>query len=199
MGALFYVISIQENLDILIALKVLPVFLVICVIWHSYLVYIQHSAWRAGIFDTIIPLFFAIFQCLLILAIPKTIFIFSLCLTIIPIIGFFAYLNTFIRSGDPHIIELFKEHFREQGSEFAESLYLEVRGFGKDAMVAMLITAAAWGIMTALNYYIQALSEEIKTYLFTIVSSLILILLLRYDLRYKLNKSEKLKEYGYRW
>ena len=199
LGALFYIISIQEHLDILIAFKVFPVFLTICVIWHSYLLYIQYTAWRAGICDTVIPIVFAIFQSLLILTIPSTSFIFALCFTFIPIIGFFAYLNVFVKSGAPHIIELFKEHFKEQGSEFAESLYLEVRGFSKDAMVAMSITAAVWGILAALNYYIQALSEEIKTYLFTIVSSSILMLLLRYDLRYKLNKSEKLKAYGYRW
>jgi hypothetical protein len=63
----------------------------------------------------------------------------------------------------------------------------------------MVIIAAVLGVITALSYYIQALSEEIKTYLVTIIILLLFILLSRYDLKYKLNKSEKLKKYGYRW
>lgn len=199
LGALFYIISIQENFDILIAFKVFVVFLLVCLIWHSYLVHNLYGAWRIGIFDTIIPLVFALSQCLLVLAIPKNIFIFSLFFTIIPIIGFFAYLNAFIRLGEPEAIELYKEHFKDQGTEFAESLYLELRSFDKGAMVSMVIIAAVLGVITALSYYIQALSEEIKTYIVIIIILLLFILLSRYDLKYKLNKSEKLKKYGYRW
>jgi hypothetical protein len=199
LAALFYIISIQENLDILFTLKVLDVFLLSCLIWHYYLVHDQYIAWRVRICDTVVPITLGLSQCLLILAIPKTIFIFSLCFIIIPIVGFFAYLNPFTGYRDPDAIELFKEHFKDQGPEFAENLHSELRSFDKSAMVAMVIVAAGLGVITALNYYIQALSEEIKTYLFVIISGLIFIVLFKYDLRYQLNKSEKLKKYGYRW
>jgi hypothetical protein len=198
-GALFYIISIQENVDILFTLKVVDVLLLTCLIWHYYLVHDQYIAWRARIRDTVVPIALGLSQCMLILAIPKTIFIFSLWFISIPIVGFFAYFNPFTGYKDPDAIELFREHFKDQDPEFAENLYSELRSFDISAMIAMVIVAVLLGVITALNYYIQALSEEIKTYLFIIISGLIFMSLFKYDLKYKLNKSEKLKKYGYRW
>lgn len=92
LGSLFCIISSQKDLNRLIVCKSIITLLVMCTIWHRYVTHTQYIAWRLGIFDTLIPILFAMLQFLLVLAIPISIFYFSVAFTAIFILGFFAYL-----------------------------------------------------------------------------------------------------------
>jgi len=86
LAALFYIINESivklkpASFDISFVCRIVLAFLLICLIWHRYIVHDQYIAWRLTVFDTIIPMVFALLQIFLILSIPKSPFLFPLCL-----------------------------------------------------------------------------------------------------------------------
>jgi uncharacterized membrane protein len=90
LAALFYVISTQEELNLLIVLKILVLFLIISYIWFSFLTGNQFAAWRPRAQDTIGPILLAVTEWLLILSIRQPIFVFSFFFTIFLVLGFFC-------------------------------------------------------------------------------------------------------------
>ncbi|MBM4241984.1 MAG: hypothetical protein FJ150_10055 [Euryarchaeota archaeon] len=198
LGAIFYIISIQQNIDILIICNMVICFLMAVFVWHNYIVHNQFIVIRASIFDTLIPITLGITQSLLALAIPKPIYIFTFILIFVVVILIFSLLNVFIKNNDPAALEVFKEHLKEQGPEFAEDLYEEIRNFEKQSMSNAGYIVIFFSILTAFNYFMP-LSMEIKTYISTIVTGFLIIQMYRYDLNYYLNRSKKLEKYGYKW
>jgi len=196
--AILFLVLIENPLTTLIYFKILPVFLLICLLWHSYLVHDQYIAQRARIIDTLAPLALGLFECLLILSIPKSVFEYALFFTIIPFIGIFAYICPYTAYRDPDTLELYKEHFKEQGEDFAVTLHSELKRFDKYAVFMMTIVFFIFCTITAFIYYFN-ISEDFKTYFATISFTLIIIFLLYTNMDYFLNHSKKLQKFGYRW
>lgn len=196
--ATLFMILIENPLTLVIFFKTLPIFLLVCLIWHSYLVHDQYIAQRARLIDTLAPLALGLFQCLLILSISKSTIEYAVSFSIVPFVGIFAYIAPYTAYNDPGTRELYKEHFKEQGEDFAVTLHSECKRFDKFAVITMVFVFFVFSTITTFIYYIN-LSEDLKTYIATISFTLIIILLLYYDMKYFLNHSKKLQKFGYRW
>jgi hypothetical protein len=198
LGAIFYVITIQQNIDTLIICNLAISFLFAVFVWHSYIIHNQFIVIRASITDTLIPIGLGISQSLLALSIPKLIYIFTFVLIFVIIMLIFSLLNVFIKNKDPVALEVFKEHLKEQGPDFAEDLYEEIRNFEKQSIRNSSYIVVWFSILTAFNYFIP-INMEIKAYISTIVIGFFILVMCRYDLNHYLNRSKKLEKYGYKW
>lgn len=199
LAALFFVISIQQEFNLLFACKVIVLLLLICLIWHSYIYQDQFISWRPRKRDTITPIFFFITQSILTVTINQPIFIFALFFTLVPIVGFFGYYNPYTGYKQPDSLKLFKEHFKGEGEEFAENFHSELMSFDKQASKNMASVALILGLTTVLFFYTQPFYELIKSYLFIVSCGLIIIALLHFDMKYYLTNSQRLQKYGYNW
>jgi hypothetical protein len=196
--ASLFVVLIENELTARLLFKIIPVFFLAVVIWHSYFVHDQYIAQRARLFDTLAPIMLGVSQGLVVWSIPRSISEYALFFAIVPLLGIVAYMAPLTAYRNPATLELFKEHFREQGKEFAVVLHSELKRFDKHSVVMMAIISFALGVVATFIYYVN-LSEDHKTYLATILIVLILTPILRFDMRRFLNRSERLRKYGYRW
>lgn len=94
---------------------------------------------------------------------------------------------------------MLKEHFSDEGEQFAKDLFWELSNFEKSAQIQMIVAVIIGCILAVINYYIQSISEEFKTYFTTVVFGSFIIFLFRYDLGRKLNKSSYAELKKYRW
>jgi hypothetical protein len=199
LAALFYVISTQAELNLSILSKILVLFLLISYIWYSYLTQNQYTAWRPRAQDTVIPIFLAVTQCLLTVSIRQPIFVFSFFFTLLMVVGFFAALNPYTGDQTPYAIRLFHEHYKDQCEGFAEDFRLEIINFDKFLMLATTSLAIVFSLFTALLYLTYPANELVKSYLLTAFCGLILLAMFRFDFRYYVNHSKKLKKYDFVW
>lgn len=197
LGAIFYIITIQQNLDISLC-KIIISFGLVIFIWHGYILHNQYIVIRASIFDTLIPVVLGVCQCALALAINQPIYIFTLLIIPIIIMLDLALLNAYIKNKDPLALEIFKEHYKKIGPQFAKDLHGEIRNFEKQS-IYNTIYVIIFLIILSLFIYLFPLNLEIKTYISTIIVGILIILMSYYDLNQFLNNSKKLEKYGYKW
>ncbi|MGZ4905946.1 MAG: hypothetical protein ACXV5H_11120 [Halobacteriota archaeon] len=198
LAALFYVISIQTKFDLLVAGKILVLFLMIGLIWYSYLTQNQFVGWRPRKRDTIIPISFALTQCLLAVSIHQPIYVFAFFFTLILVVGFLGFANPYSGNAKPDAALLFKEHFKAQGAKFAEDFRLEIINIDKRLMTSMISFVAFFGIITALLYLFQSV-DEVASYAFVALCGVFIVTLFHFDFMYFLNHSETMKKYGYKF
>jgi D-ribose pyranose/furanose isomerase RbsD len=199
LAALFYVISIQTQITPLILSNLIISFGFVVVIWHTFIQHNQYIVMRASIIDTLLPIVLGVCQVTLALAINQPIYIHTLLIFPILITLEFVAINVYVKNKDPLAVEIFKEHFKELGSEFAQDLYDEFRNFEKLTITRyMVLLLIILSILTLFNYF-APLNLIIKTYISTIVVGIIIILMGYYDLNKFFNNSKKLRKYGYKW
>jgi hypothetical protein len=199
LAELLFILSRGDYYNIQLVGKTIVVLSVVALIWHHYLVSNQYLVTRAGAQDTIIPLCLAVLQVLLILAMPLRSYYFSFSLMLITLVSSLVYLNLYTKYKNPIAKEIFRVHFRELGPEFAEDIYSEIINYDKKSSYFLAFVSAVLGLMTIVNYHVQFIPDEFKGYLVIVVAEAIIILLFYFDLKYVLNHSVKLKNYGFRW
>jgi hypothetical protein len=95
--------------------------------------------------------------------------------------------------------ELFREHFNEQGEEFADAFRMEIININKRLIFSLSILTIIFSLITAILYFSQPFDEVVRSYAFIVLSGATLLTIFRFDFCYQLNHSETLKKYGYRW
>jgi hypothetical protein len=199
LAALFYVISTQAELNLLIVLKILILFLLISFVWYSFVTGNQFAGWRPRAQDTIGPILLAVTEWLLILSIRQPIYVFSFFFTLMLVLGFFAALNPYTGNQTSYAIKLFEEHYSDQCEGFAQDFRLELIRFYESFMRASIALAIVFSVITALLYATHPANELVKSYLVVGLIGSIGIAMLHFDLRYWVNHSKKLKTYGFEW
>jgi len=198
LAALFYMISIQEQITLPIALNLIICFGFVVVIWHTFIVHNQYIVIRASIFDTLLPIVLSVCQCALALTVNQPIYIFTLLIFPIFITLELIILNAYVKNKDPLALEIFKERYKELGSQFTQDFYDELRKFEKITtqrkVPALLIIL---GLLTVFNYS-SSINSEMKTYISFIIIGIFLFLMGYLDLNKILNRSQ-LRDYGYKW
>jgi hypothetical protein len=198
LGALVYLFYDKGRYDLRTILESSISFGLICIIWHRYVIHTQYIAWRLSFFDTLIPISFAITQYWLSISIYTELNCFSIAFTANCIVGLAAYLNAgrqFQHNG-AEMREILKEHFidNEVADEFYRILYL-FEMISIHSFVYVVLTSV---FVTDFNYFNTSFSENNKTIITTSIFGALLVSMIFYDLRYQLNKSVKLKDYGYK-
>ncbi len=197
LSSLFFVINRQivaKDFDKLCILKIIIVFLVICVIWHRYITHNQYLVWRIGVLDTIIPMVMALLQMLLALSVgcDRTLY-FSLTFTFLCFWGSIAYVNAIFKYNKPESLELYKEHFCEEGENFANDLLQAVKNFEKFALYSCVIITVIFTIIT-LFIHLTDLSEQTYSLVSCVACFIVLILQFCINLENKLKSTDELKK-----
>ena len=199
LAAIFYVISIQESITFPVALNIIISFGFVIVIWHSFIMHNQYIAIRASIFDTLLPIVLAVFQCILALAVTQPIYIHTFLIFPIMIMLEFIMLNAYIKNKNQLALKVFEEHFKELGSAFAKEFYIEFRNFEKLTIKnRMRLVFIILIFLNIFNFYFP-FTLDLKTYFNFIVVGIIIILMGYFDVNRFFNKSKKLGKYGYKW
>lgn len=186
----------QMNLPIL--LKIFYCIGFVIVMWHNSLLYQQYIVTRISFFEKIIPIMIGVFQCFLALSVAQPIYIFTLI--IIPLKSLLV-INLFVlyrKHKNPISFEIWKEHYRTLGSDFAQDMYDEYVKSLRSTVRQVFIVIILISILTLFNYF-APLDSAIKTYISFIILVIFLIMSTYFDLNYSFNNSEKLKKYGYKW
>lgn len=170
--------------------KLAIVFLLICLIWHRYVTHDQYYAWRLGVWDSIIPIGFAVAQIMLVLSIPKDIAYFGLFITVIAILGFFAYMNTIYRHDSPQTKKIYDEHFNPLREGLSDFMYQEVKNFEKRAQMQILVVAFVFLILTLWAFAAEG-SEILITSIVLVLSYMVVLGMLVFDFRRHLQKRNK--------
>jgi hypothetical protein len=173
-----------------IVTKVTISWLVIGIVWHSYITHIQLGCWRLTVFDTLIPMGFAVLECWVIISVSRSMFQFSLALAVTAIWGFLTFLNSELHSSKSGG-QLFEEHFGDK--QFANELFSQLRAYHKRALTWMAIVSGIFGIGAAVAR-ITSFSERSKTIVIGLAFvTVILFLFAGLELRSWLNKNPVLK------
>lgn len=198
LSSLFFIINNQyENNNIFnkfCIFKVIIIFLTICIIWHRYITHNQYLVWRIDVLDTIIPMLLAVSQILLALSVDAEIFYFSLIFTVLCFLGSVAYINAIFKYNRPMSLELYKEHFYNEGEEFAQDLLQAVKKYEKKALYICIGTTVIFAGITLFIFY-RSYSEEVYSLITCSVCLIILLLQLFFNLERELKLSDELKEF----
>lgn len=207
-------LSLLENLftpshnlfiNLVAILKSLIIFYVICFIWHRYVSHTQFIAWRLNMFDTVVPMVFAVLQAAMIktILISDNLILFAISFTFIFVCGFFAYLNSDIQhKKEKKMNTLFLFQFKDQN--FARILYDEIAVFESKEKYHMLYVACIILLVLFLNliavrysssFFVHAEADKIISSFSLIAFLMLLYYLSRRDLVHALNKSNALNEY----
>jgi len=184
-----------------VTLKLFLVFLLICLMWHRYIVHNQFYAWQLGVEDTIIPLTFGILEVLLILAAPKALIYSAFLFACVSTLGIFAYVNTIQKHRDPpenpKALAIYKEHFHSLGTEFGAIMFDEVTRYERRAqqelIVSSLVLWSFWALLCC-----DAISSAYQHPLYFCICGAILGRMLVAHLWRHLRQSVRLKEYWLR-
>ena len=200
LAAIFYVISIHwGQLTPLIVLN-----LIICIgglisLWFSYNTNTQYFIMRATILTTAIPVVMGISQVGLALSVASPIYIFTFFIIPVYIVLVIQFWDNIRKHKEPIAWEMWKEHFRELGSKFALDFFDEIRRYEIENIRLMSYLVTFLGILTLFNYYFP-LNLTIKGYIsFITIMTIFAFTMNRTMMSNYLNRSEKLKKYGYKW
>ncbi|HMK53930.1 MAG TPA: hypothetical protein VK444_04030 [Methanobacteriaceae archaeon] len=198
LAALFYVLTIQPITPIILCNLLICVGIVVS-LWYNIVTNSQYgSGIRASVFNTIFPVIIGIFQVALAFAISLPIYIFTLLLIPLFIVTMLHSRDHIIKHKHPQALEIWKEHFQELGSQFAQDIFDEFTTFEKDQLNKVLYLTVSLAILTLFNYFFP-LNLEIKTYISFVIVGIFIISSVYFDLNRFFNNSEKLKGYGYKW
>jgi hypothetical protein len=198
LAALFYVISLQTQITPIIVCNLIISFAFVITIWYEFITDNQYHVIRTSISDVIIPIVLAVCQVILALAINQPIYIFTLLVIPVFIMIDLSYVNGYLKNKGPMAYEVFKEHYKELGLQFAQDVYDESIRYQKEMIPKIFMATIVVGILTMFNYYFP-LNLAIKTYISTIIIGIFLTIAVYDDLNHYFNNSEKLKKYGYKW
>ena len=84
------------------------------------------------------------------------------------------YFDYIQKHNDPQALKIWKGHFKEIGSQFAQDLFEEFTRFEKETMIKLFYLTIILGMITLFNYFFP-LNFEIKTYINFIVNRNIFI------------------------
>jgi len=139
--------------------NLLLAFMLICLLWHRYIVHNQFYAWEIGVGDTVIPITFGLLEVLLILSADKSVFYSSFFMACISTWGVVAYINTIQKHNDPpempKALILYRKHFASSHPGFADSLFWEVASFEKRAQKELIASTVVMWAITASIHFIQ--------------------------------------------
>jgi hypothetical protein len=199
LAALFFVISEQEHFTLPLLCNLIICLGIMVSLWYNFLTNNQYgSAMRASVLNTLIPILLGVFQVGLALAITQSIYLFTLLMVPIFITVMIQLVDHINKHKNPQSLEIWKEHYKELGSQFAQDLFGELKRYEKDQLHKVFKLTISLGILTLFNYFFP-LSLEIKTYISFIIVGIFIVLSVYFDLNHFFNDSEKLKKYGYKW
>jgi hypothetical protein len=199
-AAIFFVVTQLPEITPLIVCNLIICLTVVIFIWHTYITTSQYYVMRASPFNTIIPVILGFTQVALALTVDQPIYIFTMFLTIVMIIFLFQIVDNIHKDSKPQALEIWKEHYKELGTQFAQDIFDEYRRYQRIGLRNCFLGIMSVVVLTSFNYLFP-ISLEIKGYIsFIIVEILFLIVGLYFsDLNRFFNNSEKLKKYGYEW
>ena len=199
LAALFYVITIQPQITPIIVFKVAICVGIVITIWHSVLTNTQYgSTIRGSIYNTVLPIFWGVFQLILAFSFDFPLYIFLLLMIPIFVIAILHTWDHVIKNRRPQAFKIWKAHFKGFNPQFVQDLFDEFTRFEKDTVVKILYFTIALGVLTAFNYFITW-NLEIQTYISLTIIGIFIIMATYSDLNRFFNNSEKLKKYGYKW
>lgn len=172
-------------------------FLVVCVLWQRYITHNQLYGWTLGALDTIIPIGFGLLEVLLILTIQTgNLNYFSFWFAWIATWGFVAYLNTYFKFKNPMSRLAYEEHFAEYEPGFAKSFFDEVKRFEDKSLKELALAfTLLWGC--DLIIYLGWFPLIVQKAIFSVLSIVILLNLLLFDVWKHLIQSPKLNHYPF--
>lgn len=128
-------------------------FLIINTIWHRYISETQYVAWRLTPLDTLIPMSFAVFQGLTILAIRSEPWAFAMGFAAILLWGAVAYQNGLKHYSTPIVRDIYTAHYDAMlGEGFGGRILDAIMQFQRTSR-NLLATAFAGSLITVLVAY----------------------------------------------
>jgi hypothetical protein len=199
-AAIFYVITTLPPITPLIVCNLIISLTLLIFVWYIYLTTSQYFVIRASPFNTIIPVSLGFVQVTLALNVAQPIYIFTLFLIPVFIIFLGQILDNILKDSKPMAFEIWNEHFRELGTQFAQDLFYEYRRYQKVGLRNGIFGIMLIGVLTLFNYFFP-LNLTIKGYISFIIIEPLFIFVGLYlsDMNRFFNNSEKLKKYGYEW
>ena len=151
-GALFTdeMINFEIFHNPILFLKVLNISIIVCIVWHHYIVHTQFVAWEIGTIDTIIPFMFA---CLLMLSVKtldsNSILGYALFLTAFFFLACIAYINSFISLNDKEkIISVYEKHYKNK--VLAGCIYKKIINFEITCIKYCLVFTCIFFVFTCI-------------------------------------------------
>lgn len=203
LGALLYIIStvFPDQLNVYVVIKVIIVFLMVCLFWHRYAIHVPHQTWPVTALDTIIPMSLGVIEISFSLSILGSTFYFCLFLTAFWFGGFVAYCNLYFQHRKREISTLYTEKYSGDESGFGEILWREILSYTKRVIIEALVLGVAFSLISAFIGCTEY-SEELYTIVVGISLVPVLIYLFHFDIGHKLRNSKEVVEYlertGYR-
>ncbi len=158
LGALFYVVTAAmqtpHQLNIILVIKCVIVFLLICFLWHRYILHIRHQTWWITPVDTLIPMSFALIEAALCLSILKSTFFFCLWLVLFWMGGLLAYGNLYYQHRKDDKRTLYEEFYEKIHEEklsvglarfFGKTLWNEIGKYTRRCLWEGMILGLAFG------------------------------------------------------
>jgi len=199
LAAIFYVLTTLPPITLLIVCNLIICLTLVIFVWYIYLTTSQYFVIRASPFNTIIPVTLGFTQVALALNIDQPIYIFTFFLIPVFIIFLGQIVDNILKDSKPMAFEIWSEHFRELGTQFAQDMFDEYRRYQKVGLRNGILGIILIGLLTLFNYFFP-LNLTIKGYISFIAVILIFVFMMNNsDMNDHLNKSEKLKKYGYKW
>jgi hypothetical protein len=155
---------------------------------------------RPSSLNTVIPIILGFTQVALVLTVDQPVYVFTTVFIIIMILFLFQLLDNMHKDSKPQALEIWREHYKELGTQFAEDLFGEYRSYQRFALRNIIVGLVSFSFLTLFNYLFP-LSLEIKGYISFIIIETLFIAVGFYlsDMNRFFNNSEKLKKYGYEW
>jgi hypothetical protein len=175
--------------------KAILVFLVICLIWHRYIVENQFIAWRLAIPDTIIPMAFAVLQIRMVNSLSEGPGELCIAFLLLFICGGFAYWNGRTKHSTPQAKEMFTRHFVTFGDGIGHRFLQVFLSFQRVSFWAMAAFAIIAGVVWATLKHNGHLGQDDKIGNVAVlaVGYLATVLTFRCDLQYFIKRDPKLK------
>ena len=199
-AAIFYVLTTLPPITPLIVCNLIICLTLLIFVWYIYLTTSQYFVIRASPFNTIIPVTLGFTQVALALNIDQPIYIFTFFLIPVFIIFLGQIVDNILKDSKPMAFEIWSEHFRELGTQFAQDMFDEYRRYQKVGLRNGILGIILIGLLTLFNYFFP-LNLTIKGYISFIIIEPLFIIVGFYlsDMNRFFNNSEKLKKYGYEW
>lgn len=181
-----YVINLNKFPDISIDMiksiwQLAIIVLIICIVWHHYIMHNNFVAWKINLRDTFIPFSFSILFFVISASTTKNIRYFIYCFTLFCFIGFLAYLNSFYElTRFDKIKEIYSNHYNDLGENAGCCILNIILIFERKAVVFFLSFTV---FFSAISYSVSELCKNNINYntysfacLFFITVTLIMML-----------------------
>lgn len=149
--------EIYSCATLLVVLKLLTCFFVICLVWHRYIISNQFHTWMLGPVDTIIPFCFSVLQAILIYVIPLGDSWFLLTFSLLTLLGIWAYQNVITQHSHFWIREWFEKHY-DKPAGIGIFLYDEMKDYAEKGRKHMVIFTVIFILLSIISLKYSAVN-----------------------------------------